>query len=158
MNCLYGHQEGAQIGCNPRKISLGFEVHPGKEQAAAPGMPGIWFTLEGQSRDRWPTCVHSGCGYGREKIMREFEARELPYLLKLRHTSKVKALVHDLLRQSGGSQDCAEGWEAAEASIKLSRWTRARRVVIVREASATAPVGEQNAGGVIPLSYAEAKA
>lgn len=51
VKCLYGHQEGAKIGYNPHKpgrpchvyhsyfvanlrISLGVEVHPGKEHAA----------------------------------------------------------------------------------------------------------------------------
>ena len=160
VKCLYGHQEGAQIGYNPRKpgrpchvyhsyfvanlrISLGVEVHPGKEHAAPHGMPGFWSMLEGLSRDRWPTFVRGDCGYGSEKIMNGFEARGLPYLLKLRHTTKVKALVCDLLRQCDGWQDCGEGWEAAEATIKLGGWTRERRVVIVREAPATAPVGEQ---------------
>ena len=159
VKCLYGHQEGAQRGYNPSKpgrpchvyhsyfvanlrISLGVEVHPGKEHAAPHGIPGFWSMLEGLPRDRWPTFVRGDCGYGSEKIMHEFEARDLPYLLKLRHTSKVKALVRDLLRHSDGWQDCGEGWEAAEATIKLSGWTRERRVVVVREAPAIAPVDE----------------
>ena len=87
VKCLYGHQEGAQIGYNPRKpgrpchvyhsyfvanlrISLGVEVHPGKEHAAPHGMPGFWSMLEGLPRDRWPTFVRGDCGYGSEKIMR----------------------------------------------------------------------------------------
>lgn len=39
--------------------------------------------------------------------------------------------------------DCGEGWEAAEARIKLSALSKERRVVIIREAPAIAPVGEQ---------------
>jgi len=160
VKCLYGHQEGAQIGYNPHKpgrpchvyhsyfvanlrISLGAELHPGKEHGAAHGMPGLWSMLEGLPRERWPTFVRGDCGYGSEKIMRELEERGLPYLLKLRHTPKIKALVRDLLRASAGWQDCGEGWEAAEATIKLSGWTRERRVVVVREAPAIGPVGEQ---------------
>ncbi len=34
-----------------------------------------------------------------------------------------------------------DGWEAAEATIKLSSWTKQGRVVVVREAPAIAPVG-----------------
>ena len=45
------------------------------------------------------------CGYGSEKIMHEFEERGLPYLLKLRHTAKVKELVRQLMRHSEGWQD-----------------------------------------------------
>jgi hypothetical protein len=39
--------------------------------------------------------------------------------------------------------DCGEGWEAAEATIKLGGWSRERRVVVVREAPSIGPAGEQ---------------
>ena len=157
---LYGHQQGAQIGYNPHKpgrpshvyhsyfvanlrISLGVEVRPGKEHAAAQGLPGLWQMLEGLPRERWPAFARGDCGYGNEKIMLEFEERALPYLLKLRHTPKVKTLVREIMAQSTRWRDAGAGWEAAEASIKLSGWSRARRVVLVREAPALAPVGAQ---------------
>ena len=87
--------------------------------------------------------MRGDCGYGNEKFMTELEARALPYMLKLRHTPKVKALVRDVLYQSDGWVDCGEGWEAAEAQIKLSGWSRTRRLVIVRESPAVAPVEAQ---------------
>ncbi len=65
--------------------------------------------------------------------MTDLEARGLPYLLKLRHTPKVKALVRDVLGKSEGWLDWGEGWDATEAKIKLSGWSQERRVVIVRE-------------------------
>ena len=37
-------------------------------------------------------------------------------------------------------QDCGDGWEALETTILLSGWTRERRVVLVRETPARAPV------------------
>jgi len=160
VKCLYGHQQGAQIGYNPLKpgrpchvyhsyfvanlrISLGVEVRPGKEHAAPHGMPGLWQMLGGLPRERWPTFARGDCGYGGERIMQDFEQHDLPYLLKLRHTPKVKDLVRDLMRQSDGWLDAGDGWEAAEATIKLSGWTRRRRVVVVREAPAVAPVAQQ---------------
>ncbi len=68
---LYGHQQGAEIGYNPQKpgcpshvyhsyfianlrISLGVEVRPGNEHAAAKGLPGLWQTLEKLPRHQWP--------------------------------------------------------------------------------------------------------
>lgn len=160
VKCLYGHQEGAQIGYNPTKpgrpshnyhsyfvanlrISLGVDVLAGKEHAGAHSMSGLWRLLESLPRERWPTFVRGDCGYGNEKTMTQLEARGLPYLLKLRHTKKVKALVRDVLGRSDGWMDCLEGWEAAEAQIKLTGWSKTRRVVIVRENPAIAPVGEQ---------------
>ncbi len=87
------------------RISLGVEALPGKEFAAPHGMPGLWEMLGRLPRERWSTFARGDCGYGSEKMMSEFEARELPYLLKLRHTPKVKELVRDHLRQSGGWVD-----------------------------------------------------
>lgn len=103
VKCLYGHQEGAQIGYNPRKpgrpchvyhsyfvanlrISLGVEVLPGKEHASAHSMAGLWAMLEALPRERWPTFVRGDCGYGNESVMSAMEERDLPCLLKLRHT------------------------------------------------------------------------
>ena len=157
---LYGHQQGAQLGYNPQKpgrpshvyhsyfvanlrISLGVEVRSGKEHAAAQGMPGLWQMLGALPRERWPTFVRGDCGYGSEKIMVEFEEQGLPYLLKLRHSPRVKTLVREIMAQSARWQNVGDGWEAAEASLKLCGWSRARRVVLVRESPAIAPVGAQ---------------
>jgi hypothetical protein len=69
---LYGRQQGSEIGYNPQKpgrpshvyhsyfvanlrISLGVEVRPGNEHAAAKGLPGLWQTLEKLPRHQWPT-------------------------------------------------------------------------------------------------------
>ncbi|MEZ5327574.1 MAG: transposase [Verrucomicrobiales bacterium] len=63
------------------RISLGVEVLPGKKHSAGEGMPGLWQMLDSLPRSRWPTFARADCGYGSEKIMREFEERSLPYLL-----------------------------------------------------------------------------
>lgn len=36
-----------------------------------------------------------------------------------------------------------DGWEVIEARLRLSGWSRERRVVLVRETPAIAPVGEK---------------
>ena len=67
---LYGNQEGAQVGYNPKKpgrpshvyhsyfvaglrISLGVEIRPGKEHAAAKGLPVLWTTLKSLPHSRY---------------------------------------------------------------------------------------------------------
>ena len=154
---LYGNQQGAEIGYNPQKpgrpshvyhsyfvanlrLSLGVEVRPGNEHAAAKGLPGLWQNLEKLPRHQWPTFVRGDCGYGSEAIMLECEERALPYLFKLRHTSKVKDLVTRMMRQGALWQDCGDGCQALESSIRLSGWTRQRRVILVRESPSRAPV------------------
>jgi len=72
--------------------------------------------------------------------MREFEERELPYLFKLRHPPKVKELVKTMMGRGALWQDCGDGWQALESSLKLQGWTRERRVTLVREHPARAPV------------------
>lgn len=156
---LYGHQQGAQIGYNPQKpgrpshvyhsyfvanlrMSLGVEVRPGKEHAAAKGLPGLWQTLEKLPRQQWPTFSRGDCGYGSEAIMLEHEERGLPYLFKLRHTKKVKDLVQCMMRKGAAWQDCGDGWQALETTLCLSKWSKERRVILVREAPAAAPVRE----------------
>lgn len=99
VKCLYGRQQGAEIGYNPHKpgrpshvyhsyfvanlrISLGVEVRPGKEHGATRGLPRLWETLEGLPRVCWPTFARGDCGYGSEKVLLEFEQKGLPYLFK----------------------------------------------------------------------------
>jgi hypothetical protein len=144
---LYGHQECARIGYNPQKpgrpsyvyhsyfvanlrISLGVEVRPGNEASGSHGMPQFWKMLEKLPHSQWPTFVRGDCSYGNDAVMREFEERGLPYLFKLRHTLKVKALVKAMMGQGALWQDCGDGWQALESSLKLSGWTRQRRVIL----------------------------
>ena len=47
------------------------------------------------------------------------------------------------LRGSRGWTDAGAGWEVLEAELQLGGWSRSRRVVLVREAPALAPVGEK---------------
>lgn len=157
---LYGHQQGAELGYNPHKpgrpshvyhsyfvanlrISLGVEVRAGKEHAGAYGLEGLWNTLSALPRSRWPTFARGDCSYGNERLMLEFEAKGLPYLFKLSHSPRVKELVRDSLGRKAGWREAGDGWQAMEAELKLGSWSRPRRVVLVRESPAQAPVGEK---------------
>ena len=167
---LYGNQEGAEVGYNPQKpgrpshvyhsyfvaglrISLGVEVRAGNEHAAAKGLPGLWSTLAKLPRTRWPTFIRGDCGYGSESVMLECEERGVPYLFKLRHTKNVKALVNSMMREGAAWQVCGDGWESIEARLRLSGWTEERRVVLVREAPARAPVEKRGRRGKNPAAF-----
>lgn len=156
---IYGHQQGAELGYNPHKpgrpshvyhsyfvanlrISLGVEVLPGKQHAASHGLSQLWETLGQLPRSRWPTFARGDCGYGNEELMQQFEHRGLPYLFKLRHSPRVKDLVKECLQKRGKWQEAGDGWQVMEARLKLGSWSRERRVVLVRESPAVAPVGE----------------
>ena len=155
---LYGHQQGAQIGYNPQKpgrpshayhsyfmantrLCLGVEVQGGKAHAAGHGLPGLWSLLDALPRTHWPAFVRADCGYGNEELLHECESRGLPGFFKLRHSAKVKVLLAQVQRSGGAWQDAGEGWEVIEARLRLTGWSRERRVVLVRETPAVAPVG-----------------
>jgi hypothetical protein len=156
---IYGHQQGAELGYNPHKpgrpshcyhsyfmantrLCLGVEVMGGKDHAARHALPGLWSILDALPRTHWPAMLRGDCGYGNEVLLSEAEARGLPCLFKLRHTARVKTLVSQMQRAGAAWQDAGSGWEVMETSLKLSGWSRARRVILVRETPAVAPVGE----------------
>lgn len=148
VKCLYGKQEGAVVGYNPKKpgrpshsyhsalmantrLALRVDVMAGNETAPLHSMPGIWAWLDSLPRNERPTLLRGDVAYGNEAVLREAETRDQPYLSKLKLTSNVKALIKKLFRQSGW-EDAGQGWEGMEDSLTLSGWTRARRVVVLR--------------------------
>src|SRR5271166_3589260 len=101
---LYGHQEGAVLGYNPKKpgrpshcyhtysmastrLVLDVDVCPGDELASKHSAPSLWALLDRLPRDLWPALLRGDCGFGNEGIMREAEARGLAFLFKLRLTA-----------------------------------------------------------------------
>jgi hypothetical protein len=172
---IYGRQQGAELGHNPHKpgrpshayhsyfmantrLCLGVEVLGGKEHAARHALPGLWSLLDRLPRTHWPAMVRGDCGYGNEVLLSAAEERALPCLFKLRHTAKVKTLIGQALRAGGAWEEAGDGWEVMTAALRLSGWSRERRVVLVREAPALAPVGAQgrrrrdHLGGSLPGS------
>jgi len=72
-------------------------------------------------------------------VLTELESIGQMYLTKLRQTTGVKRLIErNWSRQDW--QDVGQGSEAVEAQLKLSGWSHARRVVVVRSAAKDKPV------------------
>jgi hypothetical protein len=107
-----------------------------------PGLPGLWQILDRLPRHQWPAFSRGDCAYGDETTMPEHEERGLPYLFKVRHTARVKDLVIRLMREGAKWKECGDGWEALETTLRLRGWRRERRVILVREKPASAPVRE----------------
>lgn len=147
---LYGHQEGTEVGYNPHKpgrpshvlhtfwignlrLVLDAVLTSGKQHASGHAK-GPLKRLLNELGEHKPALVRGDCGYGNQDIIDLCEERGLPYLLRLRQTANVKRLIERLFRREDWSRasDASQGWQAIEDSIKLSGWSKARRVVVLR--------------------------
>lgn len=107
VKCLYGRQEGAEKGCNPRKpgrpshnyqtfvfaglrLVLGVNVQPGRKHSGKHGMDGALDFLKRLPRACWPRFVRGDVGYGTSGIMDEAESLGLHYLFKPARTQPMK--------------------------------------------------------------------
>jgi hypothetical protein len=145
---LYGHQEEAVVGYNPRKpgrpshvyhcyfiaairLIVEVELQAGNRTASQYAQPGLWAWLDARPREQWPHLLRGDISWGTERMMQEAEQRELPYLFKLKKTAKVNRHIEKLW----GRKDWAvagAGWEGLSSELQLTGWSRTRRVVILR--------------------------
>ncbi len=145
---LYGHQEGAVIGYNPQKpgrpghsyhtysmagtrLVLDVDVMPGNANTSKHFAPGLWALLDRIPHEQWPALLRGDSGFGNEPIMREAGQRGLAYLFKLRLTKNVKRMIERLSPQMEWA-GTGHGWQAKESQLRLTGWSRQRRVVILR--------------------------
>lgn len=169
---LYGHQEGAEVGYNPHKpgrpsqtyhtymianlrLILDVEVRGGKQVASKHSSPGLWSLLSRLPREHWPALIRGDRDWGTEANMQAAEQAGLPYLFKLRLTKNTQKLVERLMR---GSQwmKTGQGWQAAESELRLTGWSRARRVVVLRrQIPKNLAVVRQREQEPLQLSFAE---
>ena len=148
MKPLYGQQEQAVRGYNPTKqgrpshvyqtyfiaairMVLDVEVQAGNQTASQYAQPGLWAWLDRRPRAQWPKLVRGDIAWGTERMMVECEKRSLPYLFKIRQTTKVKRHIaqwfgRDRWAPAGG------GWQGLSSELQLSGWSRKRRVVMLR--------------------------
>jgi hypothetical protein len=145
---IYGHQEGAVLGYNPHKpgrpshtyhtyfvanlrLVLDVEVQPGNQSHSKYSAPGLWELLERIGRPHWPALIRGDRDWGTQPNMARCEQERMPYLFKQRLTKRTKQLIERLLRDAQWT-DAGQGWQGAEATLRLSGWSRARRVVVLR--------------------------
>jgi len=116
---LYGHQEGAELGYNPKKpgrpshvyhsymlanvrLVLDVEVMPGNKHTSNHSVPGLWALLDRIGRDCWPTLLRGDKSFSSDALMSECETRGLRYLLRLRLTNNVNGPLSAWPAAAGG--------------------------------------------------------
>jgi hypothetical protein len=87
---LYGHQEEAVVGYNPRKpgrpshvyhcyfiaairLLIEVEVQAGNRTASQYAQPGLWEWLDARPREQWPHLLRGDISWGSERMMQEAE-------------------------------------------------------------------------------------
>ena len=147
---LYGRQEGAEVGYNPHKpgrpshvlhtfwvgnlrLVLDAVLSSGKQHPSGHAKAAMGRLLD-ELGDKAPALVRGDCGYGNEDVIDVCEQRDLRYLLRLRKTANVKRLIERLFRREDWTRatEASQGWQAIEDELRLSGWSRARRVVVLR--------------------------
>ena len=147
---LYGRQEGAEVGYNPHKpgrpshvlhtfwvgnlrLVLDAVLSSGKQHTSGHAKAAMARLLD-ELGDKAPALVRGDCGYGNEDIIDVCEQRGLHYLLRLRKTANVKRLILRRFRREDWTRatEASQGWQAIEDELRLSGWSRARRVVVLR--------------------------
>ena len=147
---LYGRQEGAEIGYNPHKpgrpshvlhtfwvgnlrLVLDAVLSSGKQHTSGHAKAAMGRLLD-ELGDKAPALVRGDCGYGNEDVIDVCEQRGLRYLLRLRKTANVKRLIERLFRREDWTRatEASQGWQAIEDELRLSGWSKARRVVVLR--------------------------
>jgi hypothetical protein len=145
---LYGHQEGAVKGYNPGKpgrpshvyhtyfaakirLVLDVEVQAGNQTASSYAQPELWKFIGSLPTEARPVFIRGDCGWGTENMMTQAEQRKIPYLFKLKQTSKVKQLIEKAFSREDWVP-AGQGWKGIEAELTLTGWSRQRRVIVLR--------------------------
>ncbi len=150
---IYGKQEGAVVGYNPKKpgrpshayhtymianlrLVLDVEVCAGDESHSNHTLPGLLKLLDSLPPEQRPEFVRADCDFGNDGIMTELEKRKQGYLFKLKKTAKIRELINKK-HCTGKWIKFNDGFEAKESTVQLQGWMHSRRVVLVRRRIAT---------------------
>jgi hypothetical protein len=145
---LYGHQEGAVVGYNPRKpgrpshtyhsymianirLILDVEIKAGNENAAKYTAPELWDFLDSLPKTHRPKFLRGDSGFGTDAVMTEAENRGIPYLFKLKQTKNVQHLIKSCLLENDW-ESAGAGWKGIESTLLLYGWKHSRRVVVLK--------------------------
>lgn len=150
---IYGHQEGAHVGYNPKKpgrpshtyhtymmanlrLVLEVCVKAGNESQSSYSLGSLIELLDKILLGSKPYLVRGDCDWGTNTVMEELESRGQGYLFKLKKSKYVQELI---IKHHGEGEwtTLSSDWEAKESILQLSSWNKTRRVVIVRQKLST---------------------
>ena len=148
VKCLYGKQEGAVVGYNPRKpgrpshtyhtymisairMILDVDVMPGNASSSSHTLPNLFSWIDSIPVSHRPSFIRGDCAFGSDAVMAACEERDLQYLFKLKQTPNVKRFINRKMLEGDWSY-AGQGWEGSSGEIKLMGWKDARRGIVLR--------------------------
>lgn len=148
VKCLYGHQEGALVGYNPKKpgrpshtyhsymianirMILDVEVMPGNESSSSHTLPHLFSWLDSIPIEKRPQFIRGDCNFGTDAVMTGCEVRDQLYLFKLKQTQNIKRFISQNMVE-GEWVNAGQGWQGVEGAIQLMGWEKSRRIIILR--------------------------
>src|SRR6266576_773232 len=160
---LYGHQQDAKVGYNPTKpgrpshayhsyfvanirMGLDMEVQAGNQTAPLYAQPELWAFLDGLPERNLPVFLRGDSHWGTEKAMVGAEERKLGYVFKLKQSANVKKLIGQIFRKEEWVE-AGQQWQGREDVLRLSGWSRERRVVVLRRPLKSQPAAEAETVG-----------
>jgi hypothetical protein len=160
---LYGHQQDAKVGYNPTKpgrpshayhsyfvanirIVLDMEVQAGNQTAPLYAQPELWAFLDGLAERDRPVFLRGDSHWGAENAMVGAEERGLGYLFKLKQSANVKKLIGQIFRKEEW-EEAGQQWQGREDVLRLSGWSKERRVVVLRRPLRSKPAVEAETVG-----------
>ncbi|MFQ6094162.1 MAG: IS1380 family transposase [bacterium] len=151
---VYGKQEGAEIGYNPRKrgrpcfqIAAAFiannrdwikaELRPGNTHCTTDFESFFESTLAMLPPNYRPTFVRIDKGFFSEELFDYLEAREIRYICAAKATPDLKALARTLKDfrplSSGDEEEQPRRFFITEIDYRYGSWSTYRRMIIVKE-------------------------
>lgn len=141
---VFGKQDGAEIGYNPKyrgkrsynpllclEANSSFlwdaELRPGDDSPweSSPALLQTCFSI--RPPEIRETRFRADAGFGYEPVLRELEDQRVQYAVVARLTSPLKRLLPGLPFESVNPR-----WELAETEYRAHGWTNARRIVVAR--------------------------
>jgi hypothetical protein len=127
---------------------LDMEVQAGNQTAPLYAQPELWAFVDGLAEGKRPVFLRGDSHWGAENARVGAEARGLGYLFKLKQSANVKKLIGQLFRKEEWVE-AGQQWQGREDVLRLSGWSKERRVVVLRRplrnqpAVETEPVGKK---------------
>jgi hypothetical protein len=113
------------------RLVLRVDVLPGDEYNVAHATNGLWALLDHLGPARRPALLRGDKSWGIERVMARAEQNELGYLFRLRMTANVRRSLDRAMRYLDWAI-AGQGWQDKETSLRLSGWSRQRRIVFLR--------------------------